>query len=122
MQKIQSEENVTFAAKLDKSLGKINWSKSAEEINNLIKGLLPWPTAHTSFNEKALKILKADVVLQTDYEGEPGEIITIDKMGMLILTGVGCLMVEEVHYESSKRMSAYEFSIGQHLKVGDKIL
>ena len=116
----QDESKVTFAAKLTKELGKINWNKSAQEIHDLVRGLLPWPGAFTSCNGKVLKILQTKVAkVGTDtYLSVPGTISQINKDGILVATGKGSLLLQFVHPESSKLIPAHALASGQRLQVG----
>lgn len=115
----QSEKDVTIAPKLSKELGKIDWTKSAQQIRNLIRGLLPWPGAFTSHKKKSLKILNAEVACGSSQGFNPAEIVKLGKQGIEIASGQGTVLLTEVQPESSKRMSAYQFIIGHSLKVGE---
>ena len=114
----QDAKFVTQAPKLTKELGKINWEKSAQEIHNLVRGLLPWPGAYTGFKDKSLKILETK--LSGDVNGSPkaGEVIEVNKEGIVVRTGQGALLITKVHAESSKPMDAHSFVIGHQLKNG----
>ena len=71
----QSEE--TFYAKmLNKELGRINWNNSAKDIHNLIRGLNPWPIAHTTYDDKSMKIYESEVLCENSNK-EPGTIINV---------------------------------------------
>lgn len=113
----QNESEVTAASKLTKEMGEIDWAKSAEEIYNLIRGLLPWPAAFCCCNDKKMKILSSKIVSQ-ESTGKPGEVVCVDNNEVHINTGRGVLALLEVQPESAKRMSAAEFLCGQRLKEG----
>ena len=112
----QDDTKVTFAPKLTKELGKIDWSKSAQQIHNLARGLVPWPSAYTHVNGKSLKIYGTKVI--DHLSGQPGEIIKIDDSGMQVSTGKGGLLIKEVHPESAKRMKVEDFVRGARIEVG----
>jgi len=112
----QGETEVTFAPKLTKEMGKIDWNKPAAEICNLVRGLLPWPSAYTFYEGKMLKILASEISEETG--GNPGEVIRSSKEGLFVATGQGSLVIKKVHYESSKPMDAAAFSRGHELKEG----
>ncbi len=114
----QDESKVTFAPKLTKELGSVNWSKSAQEIYNLVRGLLPWPGAYTTYQDKIFKILLSTVIRQ-EFLQVPGTILAITKEGILVATGKDALLLKEVHPQSAKPMSAHAFAVGQRLKVGE---
>ena len=119
--KAQDEAGVSFAPKLKKNDGAIDWHKSAEEINNLIRGCMNWPGAFTYYKGKLLKIYKARVfeslsplVLQS-----PGGIVQVSKEGIVVATGGNGLMIKELQIESKKRMRVEEFIAGHKICVGE---
>lgn len=115
----QNSNNVSFAPKLTKDLGHINWNKSADEIHNLIRGLSPSPSAYTFYKGKRLKILLSEVV--KGYLGkDPSAVTSIEKNGFTVAAGQNGLLVKVVHLESSKEMDAYSFVQGRGLNIGDK--
>lgn len=113
----QDDTQTTLAPKLTKDLGRIDWTRTAQQIHNQIRGLQPWPGAYTSCQGKWVKILSAKAVLTTDI-GQPGEILEIQKGGMLIATGKGALWVSKVHPADSKPMDAVDFVNGQRIRPG----
>ncbi|MGE0268900.1 MAG: methionyl-tRNA formyltransferase [Candidatus Omnitrophota bacterium] len=116
----QDEGRVTFAPKLTRELGVINWpGQSAAQIHNLVRGLLPWPAAGTTINHIQVKILKTAVIPGPNATGRPGEILAIEKQGMTVGTRSGALLIKEIHPHSSKRMTADEFTRGYPVKPGD---
>ncbi len=117
----QKEEEISYAKKLTKPLGLIDWNKSSVEIHNMVRGLLPWPTAYTYFNKKMFKILESDVMGLDETDGEPGEVIHKDKEGFAVMTGNGALYVKKVHLEAAKPMDAASFLIGHPIEVGVKL-
>ena len=113
----QNDAEATHAKKLDKTLGEIDFTKSAEEIERLIRGLNPWPSAYTGLGGKTLKIWDANVV-DKEVEGQPGEIVEITKENIYVKTGKGLLELEEVQLEGKKRMEAGAFLRGNQVEVG----
>jgi len=112
---------VTYAPKLTKEVGVIKWTDKAKNIQNLIRGVVPWPSAFTYYNSKILKILEADVVdLEIGIES-PGDIIEITKEGFTVVTGKGALLIKKVHLESSKMMDASSFVAGHKIEVGFRL-
>jgi methionyl-tRNA formyltransferase len=123
----QKEEESTYAKMLDKTLGHIDFSNSAVEIERLIRGLNPWPSAYTFLDGKSLKIWEA-AVEQEESEtskdsntGKPGEILEVSKDSIIVQTGGGRLILHEVQLEGKKRMTVDAFIRGFDLQVG-KIL
>jgi len=113
----QNEKEVTFAPKLTRELGKIDWSKSAIAIHNLVRGLLPWPGAYTEYQAKTLKIISTQVI-EHDTRALPGEVVEVGSQGIVIATGKGVILVKEVHLQSSKPMDARSFTAGHKIEPG----
>lgn len=105
-----SQENAraTYAAKLKREHGLIDWSESAEVIERKIRAYNPWPGAFMKVDGQNLKIFSASVV---DSNGQPGEILRSDKE-LIVATGKGALSLAEVQLEGKRRMSAGEFLRG----------
>ncbi len=118
---LQDKSLVTYAPKLTKELGEISWRRPAGEIQNLIRGLVPWPTAYTHYQGKILKILETSVFEQSSDSYQPGQIIEIKKDGFVVAAEQGALLVKKIHRESSKPMDAASFLAGHQLKVGDQL-
>lgn len=114
----QNEHQVTLAPKMSKELGKIDWSKPAVEIHNLVRGLWPWPGAQTSIKGKKIKIVRSSVVQHT-ISHHPGSILEISREGISVATGRDVLLLREVHPESGKIMPAASYAAGQRLKAGE---
>ena len=113
----QDNEIATHTKMIQKSLGKINWSLSAVQIERLIRGLNPWPSAYTHLDNKAFKIWKARVV-ETDGAYAPGCICKVGKNTMVVQTGEGGLELLEVQLAGKKRMDAGSFLRGYPVAEG----
>lgn len=113
----QKDEESTYVKILDKSMGLIDFNKSAVEIERLIRGLNPWPSAYTYLDGKTLKIWDADVI-EEDMEGTPGEIIKVTKDSIHIKTTSGILAVKELQLEGKKRMTCDAFLRGYSVQTG----
>jgi methionyl-tRNA formyltransferase len=113
----QKEAEATYAPSITKESGEIDWKRSATEVNNRVRALIPWPAAHTFYKGKMLKLLKARPV-PTPGKYKPGEIIST-KEALLIACGTGGLEIEEVQPEAGRRMTAEEFLRGHPLKIGE---
>lgn len=112
----QNEETATYAGKITKDLGKIDFEKSAVEIERLIRGLNPWPSAFTYLGGKTLKIWDADVVdLEEDYE--PGTIVKAQKNEFIVATKDKGLRINELQLEGKKRMTINAFLNGYNIEV-----
>ena len=119
----QEEKAATFAPKLTKQDGKIDWSLDAEAIINRIRGLKPWPGAYTVFEGHALKIIAAEQIDSEDFSCfSPGEAIPADeKTGLIIATGNGAILVLQLQLEGKKAMSAELFLRGHKIKAGTRL-
>lgn len=115
----QDHSQATKTGLISKELGHLNFSRPARELERLIRGLNPWPSAFTYLNGKMLKIWDTDVLEQGSYNvGKNGEIIHVDKEHMYIQTGEGILVLNEVQPEGKKRMTCSEYLRGYAQSVG----
>lgn len=113
----QDESKSSHAAMLDKTMSPVDWSKSATEIHNQIRGLDPWPVAQTTFMGKNLKLFRSEIA-QDLGSGKAGEVLPM-KNGMAVFCGDGkAVIVHEVQYEGKKRMNAADFLRGCRIENG----
>lgn len=123
----QDDEKSTYVKILNKEMGNIDFTKPAVQIERLIRGLNPWPSAYTSLDEKTLKIWVAKVepmVAQADssmQNAEPGEIVEIRKDAISVMTGEGLLVIYELQLEGKKRMTTDAFLRGYPVNNGTKL-
>lgn len=109
-----------YAPLIDKSMGAIDFSKDAQTIDRLIRGLTPWPSAYTGYKGKQLKIWKAAPVLsENTFARRPGEILRVEKDAVTVATGKGALKIFELQLEGKKRMTAHDFLLGVRLQPGE---
>ncbi len=113
----QNDEESNYVKIIKKSFGKIDFTMEAVKIERLIRGLNPWPSAFTTFNNKTLKIWDADV-LDKEYEGECGEIVEVTKHNFVVKTGKGALRINELQLEGKKRMDTDAFLRGVTVEKG----
>ncbi len=108
----------THTSMISKELGNINWEQSAVDIERLIRGLNPWPSAYTYLEDgKLLKVWSAHVVSDSaDYE--PGCIIKVTKDAMEVQAKDGVLSLKEVQLQGKKRMEIDAFLRGYQIKEG----
>ena len=105
----QCENGVCIANKLSKEEMRIDWNKSACEINNLIRGIYKSPSAYFTYNDKIIKVLEARVV---DDCGKCGEFLKFTKEGVLVGCGKDCLLLLKVKPEGKGEMSARDWYNG----------
>ncbi|WP_026487203.1 methionyl-tRNA formyltransferase [Caldanaerobius polysaccharolyticus] len=114
----QDDNSSTYAPALDKDTGRIDWTKRAVDIVNLIRGTNPWPGAYTRYGGQVLKIWRAQVV-QCSKEGKPGEVMMADeKKGFIVRCGEGCVSIQELQAPNSRRMSYMEYLRGHRVEEG----
>ena len=118
--KKQGESPTAYASMLKKEMGEIRWEEPAISIERLIRGLNPWPSAYTGWQDKTMKIWEAEV-LEEDSGQEPGTVARVDKDGFLVQTGKGLLKVTALQIPGKKRMEADAFLRGYSMEPGEKL-
>jgi len=114
----QDDSTSNYAGMINKQLGKIDFNKSANEIERLIRGLNPWPSAYTKMDGKTLKIWDADVD-DSENDSAPGTITEVGKDFIRVATGKGSLKILELQLEGKKRMKTRDFLNGA--KIPDRM-
>lgn len=115
----QDDAQSCYAHMLDKQMAVIDWSKSAHEIDCLIRGLNPWPIALTTLSGERLKVFAAE---KANGNGEPGTVLEADpKKGLTVACGEGALKLTEIQLVGGKRMKATDFLRGHAIEVGTKL-
>ena len=114
----QGESTTEYARMLDKRMGNISWEKPAEEIERLIRGLNPWPSAYTDWNGKVMKIWQAEVC-EGDTKEVPGTVVKVEKDGFYVQTGKDLLKVTELQIPGKKKMDAGAFLRGCRIENGE---
>ena len=110
--KPQDPEKVTFAPMLDKTMCPIDWTKTARQVHNQVRGLHPWPVATMELQGKKFKVHSTVVV---DGSGAPGEILGLTKTGLVIACGEGAVEIRSLQAEGGKRMAAPDYFRGHPL-------
>lgn len=123
----QPEESPTpYAGMITKQMGLMDFSKSAMELERLVRGLNPWPSAFTYFNGKTLKVWESfvagdDELLDCETkQTEPGTVVKTDKKGIYVACGDGVLVLSAVQLEGKKRMDADAFLRGCRIEAGNR--
>ena len=109
----QEETQVTYAPTLDKSMCPTNWSKSARQLHNQVRGLHPWPVATMELNGQQFKVHETRVV---PGHGAPGTVLALNKNGLVIACGQDALEIRSLQAEGGKRMSAPDYFRGHPLQ------
>ncbi len=114
----QNHEAATKVGLIHKKFGLVDWHKSAAEIERLIRGLNPWPSAYTTLGGKTLKLWDA-TVCEGRTDAPCGTVVSVSKDAFFVQTGEGVLQLNEVQLEGKKRMACDAFLRGFSLKEGE---
>ncbi|MFN2354314.1 MAG: methionyl-tRNA formyltransferase [Desulfopila sp.] len=115
----QNHDQATKAAPLTKEMGCVDWSKPAQELHRLVRGLDPWPSAYTYLGGTRYRLFAPSVVCKKT-DAPAGTILLADDNGILVATGHDCLLIHELQPEGKKRVSAEAFLCGHTLAGGSR--
>jgi len=119
----QDHSQATFAPLLKKEDGRIEWTKSAIEIDRKIRAFTSWPSAYTYLDQKRIKITRGRAQDGKSHGLSPGEILGVNKTGIQVSCGQNSIyLIEELQPEGKKTMDAYAFSLGTQTNPGTKFL
>ena len=124
MEKQPEESPTPYASMITKQMGLMDFRKSAQELERLVRGMNPWPSAYTFLNGKTFKIWEASVVSVLNGDGKPsaapGTVIAADsdREGIHVACGKDILVLTEVQLEGKKRMDAASFLRGYQVEPG----
>ncbi len=114
----QDHEAATYEPKMDKELGRIDWAKTAREIDCLVRGTTPWPGAYTTLGEQTIKVFEL-AVREGGVSGEPGEIVAADaKNGLVVSCGDHDVELKQIQMPGAKRMNAKDYLRGHTMDTG----
>ena len=119
--KRQDLSKVSYASKLTKELGYVDWKDPAVKIWNLVRGLQPWPGVSASCNGKKFKILSCEVATAESSMASPGTVVAVKKEGIVVSTGNQPLLITRVQPESGKPMDARSFAAGHKLSTASTL-
>lgn len=115
----QKDELSSYAKKLTKAMGQIDWSKDAVSLERWIRGLNSWPSAYTFFGGKTLKIWEARVAEENGAQkAEPGHVVSVSREGFTVACGQGALQILSLQLEGKKRVLTREFLLGYQVEPG----
>ena len=114
----QDASQVTISPNISPEEERLDWNKSARDIFNQIRGMYPWPVAHTLLDGKRFKIYEGDLV---EGQGQAGHIIEKTKKSLVVATGQGAISLKTVQPAGKPRMAIADFlnGVGRNLEVGD---
>ena len=104
----QNDSESTYAAIMDKGLGKIDWNKSAKEIKNLVRGTYPWPGAYFKYKDKNIKVLEVDICNKHKDE-ENGKVIEVSTDGIIVNTSENCVVLKKIQFPGKKAVTIEDY-------------
>ena len=114
----QKQPEETFYAKmLDKNLANINWQDTAVNIHNLIRGLNPWPIAHTTYKGQKMKVYES-LVLDNEKSDKPGQIKQVSKSGIEVGCSFGTLLIKKIQFPNGKPLTVEQYLNGNSIEAG----
>jgi methionyl-tRNA formyltransferase len=114
----QPPEGVSYARKIVKEDGRIDWSQPARRICNRVRGLIPWPGAFTHLPSPQSDLLKIWSAAVADISAAPGELVSADKTGIVVGCGEQALRILTLQREGARRLTSEQFLAGRHLQRG----
>jgi methionyl-tRNA formyltransferase len=117
----QNHSEATLAPILEKEAGEIDWTHPAIHIVNRIRGLSPWPGAHTYYQDERWRIWKGTPITEAGDDtpdGPPGTILTAGREGLRVSTGRGVMEILELQPENGRRMTVQQFLAGHSVESG----
>jgi methionyl-tRNA formyltransferase len=118
----QPAEGASYARKITREDGRLDWTQPARALWNRIRAFTPWPGTFTRFaaqpQPQILKIWQAEI---TERAGAPGEILQVDKTGIVVACGAQSLRITSLQREGGRRLTTREFLAGHPLKVGERL-
>ena len=111
----------TYAPMLKKEHGRIDWSRPAVKVRNLVRGMTPWPSAFALHAGKTLKVLSSSVAGESGAVGEPGEVVALGRDGISVACGEGVLRLQVVQPEGGKAMDAWAYAQGRRVAAGERL-
>ncbi len=111
----------TYAPMLKKEHGRIDWSRPARQVRDLVRGMTPWPSAVAHHAGKALKVLSSAVARDSGGMGDPGEVVGLGRDGIAVACGEGILRLTVVQPEGGKPMDAWAYAQGRRLTTGERL-
>ena len=118
---VQDHSQATYAKKLTKADGLIDWSSDAQTIHNQVRGLHPWPHASTFINRKRVIILSTSVDTGKS-DAPPGTVLSTNQTGILVAVKNGsAVLLKELQPENKRAMNAKDFLAGHQIRLGTVI-
>jgi methionyl-tRNA formyltransferase len=113
----QAEAGVTYAGKVSRENARIDWTRPAIEVSRTIRAYDPVPGAYSTLRDTEVKLFGARIA--ADVAGEPGVVLGIDDMGMLVACGTGGVRIAYAHPAGRRRLAALDWAQGRGVAAGD---
>jgi methionyl-tRNA formyltransferase len=113
----QADEGVTYAGKINREQAQIDWTRPAEEVSRVIRAFDPVPGAFSTLRGTEVKLFGAR--LAQDSRGDPGVVLEIDEMGMLVGCGAGGVRIAYAHPAGRRRLASLDWAQGRGVAQGD---
>lgn len=117
----QDESLVTFAPKIEREDARIDWSRSAPDVANVVRAYDPRPGAFTTLRDLDVKCFGARASHMHTHVDDPGTVLHIDDEGMMVACGEGTVRILEVHPSGKRRLTAREWEAGRGIAPGDRL-
>ncbi|WP_130806835.1 methionyl-tRNA formyltransferase [Senegalia massiliensis] len=115
---IPQDDNLSsYAPKMDKTIGKIDWTETKEKIKNLVRGTNPFPGSYSYYKGKKFKIYKVDIDEKL-YSGKSGQITDVNNDGIFVKVRNGTIIIKEVQFPGKKKIKVSEYIKGNEIEVG----
>jgi methionyl-tRNA formyltransferase len=114
----QSQQGVTYAERLTKADGRIDWSSPADHIERMLRAYTPWPGAYTDYQGQMLRLLRASVLPEWKGAAHPGTVLALPEDRIAVASGQGALVLHELQLAGKKAMPIEVFVRGQHDLIG----
>ena len=115
----QDESQATYTKRLRKEDGRIDWSRPARDIHNLVRAAVPWPVAHSSFEGTDVRIHKSEVVDETDAS-PPGVVVAVERDRIVVATGQALLSILVFQVHGKRAMPMADFLRGRAMRVAER--
>lgn len=117
----QDHELSSYASKLSKDTGKIDWNDSGEKIKNLVRGLKPWPSAYMRYGDENVKIHQVDIV-DKFAEADSGTVVKVSDNGIFVNCKDACIVIKELQFPGNRKLEVAQYLNGNEFESNIKLL
>jgi methionyl-tRNA formyltransferase len=117
----QPKAGVTYADRLAKDDGRIDWEQPAEQIERMLRAYTPWPGVYTTYQARRLRLLRAGVLPGWTGDDPPGTVLTLHTGEIVVVTGEGALVLQDLQLAGKRAMPVEVFCCGQRAFVGSAL-